>query len=764
MSDFQNTTMFTYDRLSNFVKGYKDYVDELITKAEMGDIFKYNHYEYSPNGITISDIGRIPSTALSALPNWKVFLTTNTPNAWKMNLSKTYNDIKAEEKKTLDTITKQSGLQYKVVLLPNSAYSTNSNTFFANANSLVNLFSQAGVTIVQSGIASSLDNYASAFQDPTSQIPVKVLNSNAVAFGAEWTGYFSPSKLGNYVFSISVGNAGGYFLMWIGNKVICEYTTFNIDAYNGKATFTMNAMQPGYYPIRIQYFNAMTPNTTALNFSLTVQKQQADGSVVNVPTSSCFYVIDNGNYVPKLLYCSFVSQSPTHFKSGKFQCYSYDLNASTSDFATLYALFNQYKVGMQSQQYDSEGNLVEFGQLPDNTNYTPVAGDVNSLPDRFSIYRLDSDLRMGKTFQIDTRANGETLYEMRMINPTPNAPNKPILSYAEDYHEMPNYYPNTSPSDLSVFQTATDLNGEACKMSCNSSQNCNHYFTYTSRGNPKCIIDTENVVPSFNQIQPDVGLVNPIDTGSSSLFMRNLQFVEPTCNGVSSDGKPAGPIAQVKTVNNVNVYNNSVFPYNDFVWDSEAVNAVDDIGVCGDKRFRKMTNDAAQILFQNATYKPDGSWTNGQGQSENASTAVNEQWGAWKQTEGFQNVGPTVIQPPAQSKYTDAISDTADSIHATLQNEQQYAQLMDHVNQNYLELSQTRIPEYLRLRKQLNGNVNADYNGNTLLYLRNKPVPTVQERNISDIQEQYNTQNLVYILGTITAASLLVLALIIGRD
>ena len=766
MGDFQNTTMFTHTRLSDFVNGYKDYVDQIIVKAQNeGDLFKYNHYEYSPNGIMMTPLGRIPAAALSGVSSWTNNSgATNTPDGWKMNLGVQYNAIKTADQQTLATTPIANGLQYKAIILPNVAYSTNPNTFLANLPLIMNTFSDAsGTTVLQQGTTPSMDTYADAFQDPNMQIPAKAVSNAAAAFGVEWNGFFSPTTLGNYIFTVNLGSTGGYVYGWIGNKAVCEYIPQNADITATTTTFTFNATYPGYYPVRLQYYNGFNVINPTFTFSLTVQQQSTTGTLTTVPTSSCFYVINGGNYVPPLLYCAFVSQSPTYLKSGKFLCYTLTLpSTSSASLTTFYQILNTYKFAMQAQQYDVSQGVVQFGQVPDGVTYTPVSSDVNSLPEVFSIYRLDVDLRMGKTFQIDTRPNGENLYTMRQVNPNPPAPNTPILSFAGDYHQLPNYYPN---APTGATDRATDLSGEACKLACNANQNCNHYFTYTSNGTPKCIIDTTNSVPNFNQIQPTTGTVSPMDAGSSSLFMRNLQFVEPTCNGITSNGGVAGPIAQIKTVDNVNDYTNSTFPYSNYLWNKDMVNSVTDIGVCGDSKFRTLSNDAAQILFQQATYNSNGTWTvNGQPGQDT------QQWSAWQpgtSTEGFQVTAGnpvTIVVPAPATKYTDAISDTADAIQANLYNEQQYAHLMDKISHNYQQLSQQDIPQYENLRKRLNNNVNADFNGNTLLYVRQQPIPTVQQRNIMDIDEQNKTQNMVYVLGTITVATLLVLAILIARE
>jgi len=284
---------------------------------------------------------------------------------------------------------------------------------------------------------------------------------------------------------------------------------------------------------------------------------------------------------------------------------------------------------------------------------------------------------------------------------------------------------------------------------------------------------TPGSLPSFNQIAPTEGIVNPVDPGSSTLFMRNLQFVEPTCNGITSSGTVPGPIAEIKTVENKNIYNNSVFPFSNYFWDSQMVDRVEDIGVCGDARFRTLTNDAVQILFKDTSYNSNGTWLN----SDGTLGQDIQQWTNWNSKPGSSNAPRTVIDgftpstkvpttrvyPAPSVKYTNAMSDTADSIQSTMYNGQQYSKLMKQVNKNYQELS-NEIPEYIATRNRLHDNVNADYNGNTLLYLRTTPVPNAQQKNIMDVSEQGTMQNMVYVLGTITAATLLVFAMILARD
>lgn len=765
MSNNADTKLFTYDRLNDFVKNYKEYINNLITKSEGpdGNLYKYYHFEYSPNGINITDIGRIPSQLIISSPsntpsatpstgsiikpepstntwanNWTPFTTTNTVNAWKMSLSKTYNATKTNAQKSLNMKSIKPGLQFSIIQLTSNAYSTNYNSFQTNSKSFINSFSDPSSTVlVPPTIVTSMDTYVNAFQDPNKQLFPTFVSKQQLTFGCEWTGFFKPTSVGNYVFTMNANS--GYFYVWIGDKSVCEYTPSNLDIYNGSQTFTINITEVKYYPIRIQFYEQITPQMSPLTFSLDIQFMNVDGTTTQIPTNNCLYAIynsDGTNYVPPLLYCAFVSQSPADFLLGKFKCYRYDLDKTTpADLISFYAFLNKYKFSMQSQKYDMDngGINIGFGKLPDNVKYTPVSGDVNSLPDRFSIYRLDTDLRMGNSYQVDTRIGGDALYSMRMMDPS-------LLNYAGSYNQLPDYFPENQ--DLTKYQPATNDDGEACKINCNNTQNCSHYYTYMSNGHPKCIIANATMPsPSFNQILPNNTPNNSIDAGSSSLFMRNLQLIDPSCSIVGNSTPGQGPpIANINTVNSVNVNDNS-FPYSNYNLSTNTITTNAHLGVCGDASYNLYMNNAAQILYQNTTYNRDGTWIN-------------------SPSEGFQ----TGSTPLAQTKYTDAINDTSDSIRAGLQNQQQYAQMMQQINSNYSNLAYTDIPAYLKTRSEMENNVNYDFSGNELLYFRNKPIPTTQQQNIIDNNQGAHTQNLQYVLGTLTAAALLVLALIIGQE
>ena len=95
--------------------------------------------------------------------------------------------------------------------------------------------------------------------------------------------------------------------------------------------------------------------------------------------------------------------------------------------------------------------------------------------------------------------------------------------------------------------------------------------------------------------------------------------------------------------------------------------------------------------------------------------------------------------------------------------QQQLENTNAQINSTYANLSDN-IQNYNQMRTFMENDVNYDLSGNTLLHFRNTRKPTVREQNALDSNEGGLTQNSLYILGTITAASLLILAVLLGRE
>lgn len=747
---------------------------------------------------------------MTNIQNWRAYDTVDTVSAWKIKLGLLYNDLRQSDSKTVNALKKKNGLQFTVLTFPpKTPYFSTYNKFNALSPLFINSFltNPDPVNVIRTGLATSMSNFSNAFLDVSGaayslkvQITSKStqaqnLSSNPPSFGCEWFGYFNPSGKssymdytvgtpttstysptsmpttvpitsenlfkGEYVFTITCGKAV-YFYLWLGDKAICEYTNTNADMSVDKVTFTTVIEDNHFYPLRIQYFSSYSPNNTGNKdneISVSIVRK-SDGKAFSI--SDCCYVINDGNYVPPLLYCAFVSTSPSTFAEGKFKCYTYDLqkfvkkNIPTSsynfdqvgassyaysdlvDLANFYGLLNQNKFQMQSQGYDTnESGLVIYGQLPDGMFYTPVDDDVNSLPYAFSIYRVSSDIRMGKTFQIkktpDVLPNGDKVYQIQMINPA-------LLRFANSYTDMVDFYPSDPTNQL-----AQDV--EQCKTTCNENSECGYYYTYTKNDNNYCVIGKEKTPTTFNQIPPIT--LKDVKSGSGVLHMRNQQMdaakncVATITGSPDSTSNPTHTYVDIQGTQDYNKYNN-------FYWNKQNIDSIQDLGFCSSPQLKKLNNEAKDILLNRREYTTEGDYYCN-GKLVSASTSCDE---------GFTNQTNAV----PGDKMTDAIDDTSDVIRNTLLHHNEYASKLKKVNDNYTQLSQTDIPDYYKTRSVLESDVRYDYAGDQLLYFRNKPVPNTQQQNVLDQNEQLVSQNLLYILGMISAATVLVLAVIVGKE
>ena len=119
--------------------------------------------------------------------------------------------------------------------------------------------------------------------------------------------------------------------------------------------------------------------------------------------------------------------------------------------------------------------------------------------------------------------------------------------------------------------------------------------------------------------------------------------------------------------------------------------------------------------------------------------------------------------PQAETKETDAISDTGDVIRANLQDNKYYTTKMNTINNNYQTLSND-IHVYDDLKEVMKSNPRYDYKGTELLYFRNKVKPDVRQKSVLDNNELNVTNELLFTLGTLTTATLIVFAVILARE
>jgi hypothetical protein len=216
------------------------------------------------------------------------------------------------------------------------------------------------------------------------------------------------------------------------------------------------------------------------------------------------------------------------------------------------------------------------------------------------------------------------------------------------------------------------------------------------------------------------------------LFLRNYQL---DIDGGLNCGTFTNRGNVVPVENNSNY--SDTFQYAKYSIDDAPIKDPKKIGMCGDATFVKHQNEAKDILYKDALYYADGSWTQ----------------------EGFSNENGE----KQKEKTTNAIDDTGDAIQSNLENSKRYAKKMERIQANVEEL-ETSIPEFQEIRHIMNNNPKYDYNGDELLYFRNKLLPNVRKKRTLDSNELYIRSQLLYALGTVTAATLIVFAIVLARD
>ena len=765
--------LYTYDRLSEFVDGYTEFVKK--TTAEQSspatENYKYYNFEISPDAIKSQSLGRFGSSLFLGMSNvWKPMSDSNGINAWKLNLGKKMITMKNEHNTEIIN-NLQPGLSYTIKhfnniynvtditnlnvqsydLLAQIAYA---DTTSQNNNLEPNTSCSSGYSILgnasASAPASCITPYSSILHDsvtgisnPNNEIYTPSTNTNNIV-SMEWKGFFYQSTNGIYTIKFTAPS-NCLFYIWLGDKSICKFLSTNADISNTKNEHTILIDNNQPVPIRIQ---CIFIDQTQPTFAIDISRKLMDNNGVTDQLLDVTESLHHSSIQPFAFYAAFVSSNQQQFLNNEFTCYSLvtDDNGilkQNGDLTDFYRIFRQNLPNAINLKYDYDSsNRLSYGTIPSiNTQYT-ITESTNSVPFAYSIYHLHTDPRMGNTYQINTQMNDQTLYPMHKFGQTLADSN---LSYSNDFSIKTGYYPNSS---LLTQSNIGNEDGLDCKEKCVTDATCNSYYTFTSNNDPKCVISASQT-PEFNRVIPANSTVS-IDQNSSSLFMRNYQLDMSDTENCGTSARPSNVIP----VNTTNNYSNN-FEYNNYNLNSTEFQIPQQVGICGSPAYHKQQDDAYKILYNPATYFTDGNWT-----EPFSSNTQNSMYMSFS-----NNVTtPNTSNDQGESKTTQAIDDTSDAIQTNLENEEIYANKMDSISKKQSQLSRTLIPKYQQTRTTMEGNPIYDYNGNSLLYFRNKPIPQVREKRVMDNNQQYVTSQLMFSLGTLSAATLIVFAIMLARE
>ena len=780
--------LFTHDRLSDFVDNYKKFVQTKKKEQEELDpnlnAYSYYHFSNNPNGIIMNSIGRFGQNILSAVSAWSPMKNKNGIDAWKINLARGLGKFR-ESEHALFQSNKKSGLEFVINYddIPTGLYNNAPKMNIDQRNYAYKSSVQhtdRGTDNSVIGISNDFSNLQAATSNKLS------LNKTSLIYkmvSVDWHGFFL-GQAGNYTINCNAENC--LFYIWVGDKAVCEFMNGNSDVNNNQTTsekLFFPYEQFRYIRIQIYYFgnvqdnvsfeilfNRITlENKTEMKETLSFNNENIRSSmfqsniVPNLmaangpspspsPSPSPYKKATNANeffyhvpkYFPLILYCAFVSENEQDFLNNQFLCYSMvefknDILV-VKDYDQLGIFYQNIRMFMRAvldNKYDyNDSNRLSYGVMsPINVQYTiiepgssnsPAREVTNGAPFAFSLYKLNSDFRMGKIYQIEGSLNENFSYPMNEMG---KEFTKKSLNYAKDYEVYPGYYPNANAIDVQYYNKAVNKNELQCKELCNNSTNCAYYYSYSSNGTNKCIIDSQNSVPTFNRVPPK-NTNEPVDQGTTSLNLRNYQF------NINSNNKECLSLNDNIKNNVLPVLNNSnysdTFKYSNYNLDNKMkIQSPDDMGLCGNSAYIKKLNEAADILFKDTTYNKNGTFV-----------------------ENFSDNIP-------DSKYTDAIDDTGDGIRTNLNNELLYANKQQVINKKHQELN-TLIPEYENTREEI-GKKEQLYVPNHIQSSDQTGV-RILKKQIMDNNELYLSSKLLFTLGTVSVTTLLVFAIVLARD
>ena len=746
--------------------------------------YKYYHFQLSPQGIDTFDVGMVLQTLFSTyVPSWRSSVTTNTTNSWLIQLGTMQQSLHEADEKYIKLNSSPGFILQNIYVTnniidvlsnPELVYNKNiqnatyTNSIDTSYIDLTNIF--VGTTMESSYVDSVLANrrnishpniikttsYGLSNKDSLAvspspghgmssspgpgmspspglgMSPSPSRNTNVNNYMCyEYTSYFKPEKSGYYTFSYSVGT-NNYFMMWLGNNGVSNYLLKNsvLNPQTNQYETYIDATKYTFVRIQVYLYNSATNSLqnkkSKLDFQLTVTNPSGS-------TSSPFHACKENNapYYPTLLYASFVSNSAASYKLGEFNCYS-QLDTQNeipkSEVLKLYDLLNVYKVLANKGTYESYDGSDQYGELPNGIYYSPTQDGQYSKPYAFYLYYIQSDPRLGKTFQVDTTMNSNGQYEM--INLPPK-----FVEKSNNYTLYEKYYPTSTQLknaiDANTLETGTK---QSCQELCDANPNCNYFYSFQinksgSQGE-KCFLDNTNSNPSFNQINPVISNLENIQTGSSNLYIRNNEFSDEVQKQCSTIGKGGDELVEIQNIEQTTSYGSS-FPYSNYYIDEGAImKQPSSIGICAPKKKMEQYNQCFKdVLFRDGQYEADGTFLG----NPNCIT-----------TEGFDTLN------------TNAVSNTQQQgIDYVKNQEAEFTQNMDSVSKNYSEIRDNLIPSLEKMQKEVNESGYNQLQNNKLVSI-GKPLKNAAQQSIEDNNSMYVKQNLIYILAVLTIFVLLV--------
>jgi hypothetical protein len=452
-----------------------------------------------------------------------------------------------------------------------------------------------------------------------------------------------------------------------------------------------------------------------------IQDTDGNNQAISSDKGSNIEAIENNNWA-NYKYTNNITNQLDLSKSG-------DIN--TPNKAILISNNNKYKleineVGLLTVKKTIKGCITKEAKDLNGSafNYT-----TNNNSDYY-LYTTDVDKKIDKLFLAQNLDTKKTLQYIEKDNTA--------VSLANNYIKYPAFAP--TPDEMTAEK---QINGgvNECQTNCNSDPNCKYFYNYTksSDGKNYCLNKSDGFRPTiFTPIQPNTSIRN------SDLYVRDFKM---NLNEGDFRNLPAK-----KNITNYKPYSDTeVNPY------TEVTTRFDKNNVDGDLDCSLIKPMATQYLYFNGTNDMD----------PNMKKIVDR----CTVLEGFDNHGYENSNT-VYNTYGTGIPQNIGLPAAIIQKQinpmkqiaSDYSNKLSQVNKKYVDLSSniqgiTNV-EQTGLRDVMSGDSDYDYDTEFTL---NKP-KTLLDGRVEDSKQLVVQENSVYALGSITAAALIVFAIVLARE
>ena len=370
---------------------------------------------------------------------------------------------------------------------------------------------------------------------------------------------------------------------------------------------------------------------------------------------------------------------------------------------------------------------IQNGQFVINYCTTPTPVTQAANPNIFHLYGILSDEKIGRTYIVDSCANTLT-----------NLPYGSILSLSNTYTQYSSSN-NNSNSNPPIDTTSTangisystmQVDEATCATTCNTTSGCSHYYSYKKGGQNQCTINTDF---SNFRLYPT--------SSDPSITSAKLMVRQPTITPHPVYTSPA----------NAQITSQDSTKYSMYHISSNSISPTQQVeGSAGSSIVSSYIN-----------------WLSGKKPTSTESFETSGQKAMESMVPGYNTNNSCTNPGNNAGAINRCINDISSNIQALNTYATTYQGQTNQISAKYTDLS-NNISNFNTNWSNINvtnssydaidgsGNLNYDYK-----YL---PSPNTSDVLLNDMHDTLIQQNATYIVGTITAATLIVAALVIGRN